>query len=135
MCYVYIVELYLFFPIFLSFLFLAFIYATAALGPVVGYALGALLLQFYVDLFSYNVSLTPSDPRWIGAWWGGFIICGVVLILMSLPFFAFPKVLSREKRKILENKSKELLLNEEDQVANKEYGRTIKGKLLIFTAL
>ncbi|XP_029640892.1 solute carrier organic anion transporter family member 5A1 [Octopus sinensis] len=107
-------------------LYLAFIYATAALGPVVGYALGALLLQFYVDLFSYNVSLTPSDPRWIGAWWGGFIICGVVLILMSLPFFAFPKVLSREKRKILENKSKELLLNEEDQEANKEYGRTIK---------
>ncbi|GAB1599393.1 solute carrier organic anion transporter family member 5A1-like [Argonauta hians] len=107
-------------------LYLAFIYATAALGPVVGYALGALLLQFYVDLFSYNVSLTPSDPRWIGAWWGGFIICGVILILMSLPFFAFPKILSREKHKILENKTKERLLSEEDQVANKEYGRTIK---------
>lgn len=106
--------------------YLAFIYATGALGPVVGYALGALLLQYYVDLFSYDVSLTPGDPRWIGAWWGGFIICGVVLILMSLPFFAFPKVLRKEKQKILENKSKELLLSEEDQRANREYGRTIK---------
>lgn len=73
----------------------AFLFATGALGPVLGFALGALMLQFYVDYFSFDyhrLHLTPDDPRWVGAWWGGFIICGVLLIVTSIPFFGFPKV-------------------------------------------
>lgn len=63
-----------------------------ALGPVVGYALGALLLQFYVDVFSYKVDISPAHPRWIGAWWGGFIICGFVMFTIAVPFLMFPQV-------------------------------------------
>lgn len=33
-------------------------------------------------------------------WWGGFLLSGFLLILVSLPFFSFPKVLSAEKEKI-----------------------------------
>lgn len=73
--------------------FSAFTYATGALGPVVGYALGALLLQFYVDVFSYKVDLSPAHPRWIGAWWGGFIICGFALFTIAVPFLMFPQVM------------------------------------------
>ncbi|KAL3892149.1 hypothetical protein ACJMK2_004386 [Sinanodonta woodiana] len=107
--------------------YLAFVYATGALGPVVGYALGAFFLQIYVDLFSYNVDLSPTHPRWIGAWWGGFIICGCVLLALACPFMSFPQVLVKEKRKVLESKAKEdLFSHEENRSKEGEYGKTVR---------
>ncbi|KAJ8305036.1 hypothetical protein KUTeg_017412 [Tegillarca granosa] len=107
---------------------LAFIYASGVLGPVLGYALGALLLQYYVDFLSFDVDIWPTDPQWIGAWWGGFIICGLILLLLSIPFMAFPRTLLKEKRKVLECKAKESLLSQEDTQSrhSAEYGKTIK---------
>uniref|UniRef100_A0A1I7XF98 Transmembrane protein n=1 Tax=Heterorhabditis bacteriophora TaxID=37862 RepID=A0A1I7XF98_HETBA len=32
-----------------------------------------------------------TDDHWIGAWWLGFLICGVLYLLCSIPFFFFPK--------------------------------------------
>ena len=112
--------------------FLAFIYASGVLGPVLGYALGALLLQYYVDVFSYSVNIRPSDPAWIGSWWGGFIICGILLFLLAFPFLSFPRIMVEEKRKILEQKSKEDLLNFEDKgsLHGEDYGKAIKGKVI-----
>lgn len=42
----------------------------------------------------------PVDRRWIGLWWGGFFFCGVALLIVAIPFFSFPKVLTREKKKL-----------------------------------
>jgi len=38
-----------------------------------------------------SVDLTPSDPRWVGAWWIGFIITAVCFILLTVPLTGFPK--------------------------------------------
>ncbi|XP_076456638.1 solute carrier organic anion transporter family member 5A1-like [Babylonia areolata] len=105
--------------------YLAFIHASGALGPVLGYALGALLLQYYVDSFSHQVSISPGHPQWIGAWWGGFIICGLLLLLLSLPFLGFPRVLVAEKRRLLESKTKEQLA-EDSRPLDTHYGKNIK---------
>lgn len=100
---------------------------------MLGYALGALLLQYYVDVFSYIVNIRPSDPQWIGAWWGGFIICGILLFLLAFPFLSFPRILVEEKRKILEVKTKEELLNQDDRTSKhgEEYGKTITGRFTV----
>lgn len=50
--------------------------------------------------FSSNFVSDPGDSRWVGMWWGGFLLGGLMLILVSIPFFSFPKVLTREKEKI-----------------------------------
>lgn len=42
----------------------------------------------------------PGDRRWIGMWWGGFLLCGILLLVVAIPFFSFPKVLTREKKKL-----------------------------------
>jgi hypothetical protein len=45
---------------------------------------------------------SPKDPRWIGAWWLGFLGCSVVALLTSLPILAFARELpeaSRQRRK------------------------------------
>lgn len=33
-------------------------------------------------------------------WWGGFLLCGLSLLLVAIPFFSFPKELTYEKKKL-----------------------------------
>lgn len=44
-------------------------------------------------LFSAELNITPDDPRWIGAWWGGFLLCGALLFFSSIFMFGFPQSL------------------------------------------
>ena len=86
-----------------------------------------------MDIFSYIVNIRPSDPQWIGAWWSGFLICGTLLFLLAFPFLSFPRILVKEKRKVLEQKCKEDLLDEDEKVSRhgEEYGKTIRGEIHI----
>ncbi|XP_012149135.1 solute carrier organic anion transporter family member 3A1 isoform X4 [Megachile rotundata] len=82
-------------------LYIGCMYSMAAFGPVLGFLLGAYLLSFHMDSFSGTIiSIDPGDHRWVGMWWGGFLLCGLLLILVAIPFFSFPKTLQREKEKI-----------------------------------
>ncbi|XP_013911099.1 PREDICTED: solute carrier organic anion transporter family member 4C1 [Thamnophis sirtalis] len=74
-------------------------YAMSLLGPAIGYVLGGQLLNVYVD-FNRNISvdLTPEDPRWVGAWWIGFVICSFSTCLLVAPFSYFPKHLPGTKK-------------------------------------
>ena len=98
---------------------------------MLGYALGALLLQYYVDSFSHEVLISAGHPQWIGAWWGGFIICGLLLLLLAFPFLGYPRVLVQEKRRLLENKTKEQLLSEDNKPLDTHYGKSIKGMYFV----
>ncbi|CAG2110371.1 unnamed protein product, partial [Medioppia subpectinata] len=40
-----------------------------------------------------NPNVKSTDPRFIGAWWLGFLVIGVLLFLVNLPMFLFPKQL------------------------------------------
>lgn len=91
------------------------------------------MLQYYVDMFSFEVKIRPGDPEWIGAWWGGFILCGTFLIVLVFPFLSFPRTLVAEKAKLLEYKYNEdvtKMEKREDQQSrhSNEYGKTIKGE-------
>ncbi|CAN8018146.1 unnamed protein product, partial [Ixodes persulcatus] len=37
--------------------------------------------------------IDPADPRWIGCWWLGYLVCGCLMALASLPVLLFPKVM------------------------------------------
>lgn len=69
------------------------------IGPIIGLLLGSFCARIYVDTGSVNtddLTITPTDTRWVGAWWIGFLVCAGVNILTSIPFFFFPKTLPKE---------------------------------------
>ncbi len=48
-----------------------------------------ILFVFQPDGFN----LTADDPRWIGAWWLGFVIFGIVIFIFSILLLGFPREL------------------------------------------
>jgi len=71
-------------------IWLGIFYTVAVVGPAVGFGLGGAFLIVYVDPWK-DTTLEESDPGWVGAWWLGFILCGVISILISILFFMFPE--------------------------------------------
>lgn len=58
-------------------------------------------------MFSFEVKIRSGDFEWIGAWWGGFIFCGIFLIVLVFLFLLFFWTLVVEKVKLLEYKYNE----------------------------
>ncbi|EDV33018.1 uncharacterized protein Dana_GF22759, isoform B [Drosophila ananassae] len=120
-----------------SSMYIGFMYSMGAFGPVVGFLLGAYLLSFHMDsLSSTIISITPGDRRWVGMWWGGFLLCGVVLLVVAVPFFSFPKVLAGEKKKIRKSSVVQPALpnNSGATVATDEMGKVKKVEIVAVTS-
>ncbi|KAL9821748.1 solute carrier organic anion transporter family member 4C1 isoform 2-T2 [Geothlypis trichas] len=67
-------------------------YAMSLLGPAIGYVLGGQLLQVYIDIQTpKSTKVDQDDPRWLGAWWIGFLACFFAIWLLIIPFSCFPK--------------------------------------------
>lgn len=69
-------------------------------GPVIGFGLAYAMLKVYID-----PTLTPvipkDDPRWMGAWWLGWILLGTLMFIFAALIGMFPKHLPK-KTKIIE---------------------------------
>ncbi|XP_029951973.1 solute carrier organic anion transporter family member 3A1 isoform X2 [Salarias fasciatus] len=83
-----------------SSLYIGILFSTLVFGPACGFILGSLCTKFYVDAMfidTNKLGITPDDPRWIGAWWAGFLLCGALLFSSALLMFGFPQSLPRER--------------------------------------
>nr|XP_023408613.1 solute carrier organic anion transporter family member 3A1 [Loxodonta africana] len=79
-----------------SSLYIGILFTMLVFGPACGFILGSFCTKIYVDavfIDTSNLDITPDDPRWIGAWWGGFLLCGALLFFSSLLMFGFPQSL------------------------------------------
>lgn len=79
--------------------FFAFIFAGRILGAPIGFYLSSLALKYYENPFARPDNLVDTDPRWIGAWWIGFLVAGSMMLLLAIPLSFFP----REFKKNLNN--------------------------------
>uniref|UniRef100_UPI001659603B solute carrier organic anion transporter family member 4C1-like n=1 Tax=Halichoerus grypus TaxID=9711 RepID=UPI001659603B len=78
--------------IFNVFVLLGIGYSMSILGPAVGYVLGGQLLTLYIDVdLGQSIAITEDDPRWLGAWWIGFLLCWLFAWSLIIPFLCFPK--------------------------------------------
>ncbi|XP_053687128.1 solute carrier organic anion transporter family member 74D-like [Sabethes cyaneus] len=64
------------------------------LGPTVGYTLASYCLKLYITPWMTPI-ITNEDPRWLGAWWIGWIIMGFAVVPLGLFIGMFPRELPK----------------------------------------
>lgn len=69
---------------------LGFTFALRTVGPAIGFLLGYGCLSLYIDPKLHPV-ITKKDPRWLGAWWLGWIILGVTMGMFAILIAMFPR--------------------------------------------
>ncbi|KAM6162629.1 solute carrier organic anion transporter family member 1B3-like [Erethizon dorsatum] len=77
-----------------SSVYLGSLNAISIIGPLIGFTMGSLFAKMYVDIGYVDLSsirITPQDARWVGAWWLGFLMSGLLSIISSIPFFFLPQ--------------------------------------------
>ncbi|XP_043928627.1 solute carrier organic anion transporter family member 2B1 [Protopterus annectens] len=90
-------------------MYLGIMFAITVLGPGMAFMLGSVMLNFYVDIDKINpdeIRLTSKDPRWVGAWWLGFLMAASLVAIASIPYFFFPKEMPKEVAKKSEGNTK-----------------------------
>ncbi|XP_037701174.1 solute carrier organic anion transporter family member 1B3 isoform X2 [Choloepus didactylus] len=81
--------------------YLGILNTVAMIGPIIGFLLGSLFASMYVDIGYVDLSsirITPKDSTWVGAWWLGFLVAGLVAIISSIPFFSISSNLNKPQK-------------------------------------
>ncbi|XP_073826986.1 organic anion transporting polypeptide 33Ea [Musca autumnalis] len=82
-------------------LMLSVAFALRLVGPIVGFFLGYVSLNMFIDPTKTPL-IDNKDPRWLGAWWFGWMILGTLMIVFSGLIGLFPKELPK-KAPVLRN--------------------------------
>ncbi|KAL8623212.1 hypothetical protein ACOMHN_066186 [Nucella lapillus] len=69
--------------------YLGIIASLSMFGPVLAFTLGGLFSKMYLTL--EETTMSPQDPRWVGAWWLGFLLFGSLGIIASIPTLFLPR--------------------------------------------
>jgi len=71
-----------------------------------------LIYTYIVYLYNFfslseSVTITPLDSRWVGAWWLGYVVSGLLSLLAALPLWFLPRALPENPQTYeLDNPSK-----------------------------
>ncbi|XP_051046816.1 solute carrier organic anion transporter family member 4C1 [Phodopus roborovskii] len=111
-----------------SSLYIGIGYSMSILGPAIGYVLGGQLLRMYIDVaMGQSSDVTEDDPRWLGAWWIGFLLAWLFAWSLIIPFSCFPKYLPGTA-KIQAGKTSQTHQNSSNsfQHTDENFGKSIK---------
>ncbi|XP_022106233.1 solute carrier organic anion transporter family member 5A1-like isoform X1 [Acanthaster planci] len=72
--------------------YIAVFFTAGTSATLVGYGEGFLFLSLFVDWPQQY----DGTKEWLGAWWMGFIVTSVIMLILSIPFFFFPKEMDVE---------------------------------------
>ncbi|XP_037025272.1 solute carrier organic anion transporter family member 74D-like [Bradysia coprophila] len=128
---------------------LAYAMSLRMCGPVAGYVLGYLTLKLYIDPTKTPL-IDTNDPRWLGAWWVGWIFLGIPMLVFSLLVRMFPRRIDRKHINQLDRISEEEplkhdQLNEDAEMQSDNFPKLkeflkalaglLKNKLLMFNIM
>lgn len=88
-------------------LMLAYTMCLRMFGPVVGFFLGYFSLNTFIDPTKTPV-INKKDPRWLGAWWLGWIILGSLMFLFAFLIGLFPKNMKKSDHRTRQNDDEEV---------------------------
>jgi len=76
------------------------------LGPAIGYSLAAVCLRLYIEP-TLEPLIGQEDPRWLGAWWLGWLVLAAITLVSAILLFMFPKQLPSARKRRLQLKQDE----------------------------
>lgn len=107
-------------------MYLGILGAFRLLGAIFGYLLASVCLKYYENPFD-DPGFSRNDPRWIGAWWLGFIIFGIILLFFSFLLLLFPRNLKKNNPECIEETSSSTTVRDFSRALN----RLIKNPFLL----
>ncbi|KAK3087480.1 hypothetical protein FSP39_006508 [Pinctada imbricata] len=108
-------------------------------GAALAFGMGGLFSKMHVSL--KDVDMSPGDPRWIGAWWLGFLVFGLATIVMSVPMMCLPRRLRRTEHGLpaIEpvDGDRDVLLKKKDKIKDRllSYWRILRNPLFVMICL
>ncbi|KAK7130266.1 hypothetical protein R3I93_019790 [Phoxinus phoxinus] len=109
------------------------LHTLGVIGPIFGYSLGSLCAIIYVDIGFVNresVNITPQDSRWVGAWWLGYVVSGLLTLLAALPLWFLPRALPENPQTYeIDNPSKQHKHTPSITEIAKDFGPSLKRLL------
>ncbi|NXG72392.1 SO1C1 protein, partial [Baryphthengus martii] len=111
-------------------LYIGCVQTVAIIGPIFGFLLGSLCAKLYVDIGFVDldsVTITHKDVQWVGAWWLGYLIAGVISVLAGIPFWFLPKHLPKpQSRKDSSTSSEQSkFITEDNKDQHKSYQQQV----------
>ncbi|CAG9800804.1 unnamed protein product [Chironomus riparius] len=111
-------------------------YFLRLLGPAGGYALASFCLKIYIapDL---TPTIDNNDPRWLGAWWMGWIVLAILMFIFSFVMCMFPKELPRAalRRKLAIERKKRGMKSLDDKEIHDEVPASLSDMFVTFKRL
>ncbi|XP_073992064.1 organic anion transporting polypeptide 33Ea isoform X2 [Rhodnius prolixus] len=104
--------------------------ALRTIGPSLGFFIGYLCLNIYVDPWSTPL-IQKKDPRWIGAWWIGWLVLGTIMFVFSFLLAMFPKQMRKTENIQISHKEKIEIGNNIIKVGDVNSNGNIKENLKI----
>ena len=83
-------------------LYISIFQAWSVIGPALGYLIGGSFLFLHTDLVK-DSSVGPSSSMWVGAWWLGFLVAGILALVPAICLLLTKK---QDKAEFAEEKDK-----------------------------
>lgn len=111
-------------------------YFLRLLGPAGGYALASFCLKIYISP-ELHPTIDNKDPRWLGAWWLGWLILAASLFGFAFIMCMFPKQLPRAalRQRIASERRKRGMKSLEPENNNDEVPASFSDMIVTFKRL
>ncbi|CAM1312894.1 Uncharacterised protein g6121 [Pycnogonum litorale] len=96
-------------------LYFGVLYSIRLVGPTMGFLLSSQFLRLYEDPREHP-SYGSRDPRWVGAWWVGFIVIGLILLSLGSVMLLFPKSIVKDTHRKTENSAKKNIFDKMKEI-------------------
>lgn len=111
-------------------LVLAFALSLRMFGPMLGFFLAYLMLNIYIDPTKTPL-IDSTDPRWLGAWWLGWVFLGTAMLVFAVLIGMFPKALPKKCPEKIQQSEKELEATKESALGTIRSSRlSLNGEVI-----
>ncbi|OQV15400.1 Solute carrier organic anion transporter family member 1A4 [Hypsibius exemplaris] len=98
-------------------------------GPLVGFGVGSVCNNYFHDFT--RPSFIPSDPRWISAWYIGFLVIGTGLLIFGILVVGFPSSMHIKEQPLKDRECNLITAHHRESISEAVITTSIDGNVFI----